>query len=112
MRSKVCVADWNGDGRPDLLVGDYTLQKPDLPEPTAAEKAEHDKIRGELAAVRKEFSKHSQKMFGTDRPKEQSKLKAMRDEMHKLSARMQELQSKLPSESETHGWIWLFLRQK
>ena len=35
------------DGRPDLLLGDYTMQKPDLPEPTAEEKAEHDKIRAE-----------------------------------------------------------------
>jgi hypothetical protein len=23
LRTKVCVADWNGDGQPDLLVGDF-----------------------------------------------------------------------------------------
>jgi hypothetical protein len=112
MRSKVCVADWNGDGLLDLLVGDYTLQKPDLPEPTAAEKAEHDKIRVELAEVRQEYSKFSKKLFGNDRPKDEAKLKAMREEMQKIGQRMQELQAKLPSESEDHGWIWLFLRQK
>jgi hypothetical protein len=111
MRSKVCIADWNGDGRPDLLVGDFTQQKPDLPEPTAAEKTEHDKIRAELSTVRKEFLKHSQKMFGKDRPKDQAALKAMQDEMQKISQRVQELQAKLPAESENHGWIWLFLRR-
>ena len=54
-RSKVCAVDWNGDGLLDLLVGDFATQRPDLPEPTPAEKAEHDKIRAELSVKQKRF---------------------------------------------------------
>jgi hypothetical protein len=111
MRSKVCVADWNGDGRPDLLLGDYTMQKPDLPEPTAEEKAEHDRIRAELATLRKEYSKLIDQVFGKTRPKDEAGQKEVRENLQKLREKMQKLQEKLPVESEDHGWVWLFLRR-
>ena len=38
-RSKICVVDWNGDGKPDLLVGDLSIQKVDPSRLTAEEKA-------------------------------------------------------------------------
>ncbi|MFO0927298.1 MAG: VCBS repeat-containing protein [Gemmataceae bacterium] len=38
-RAKVCAVDLNGDGRFDLLVGDYTTQRPNRPDPTPEEKA-------------------------------------------------------------------------
>jgi hypothetical protein len=111
MRAKVCVADWNGDGRPDLLLGDYAMQKPDLPEPTAEEKAEHDKIRAELAGVQKEHSKLVQKIFGKERPKDEAGQKAVRENLNQVREKMMALQMKLPAESEDHGWVWLFLRR-
>ena len=44
-RSKICVADWNNDGKLDLLLGDFSSQKPDLPEPSPEKKAENDKLK-------------------------------------------------------------------
>src|SRR5262249_39106999 len=111
MRPKVCVADGTGDGRPDLLLGDFTQQKPDVPEPTAAEKAEHDRIRTELGTIRKEYSKLIGKLTGKDRPKVEADLKALQAELKKSREQLIELQSKLPAESEEHGWVWLFLRR-
>jgi hypothetical protein len=65
VRAKVCVADYNGDGLPDLLVGDFTNQKrlpllelrmdeirvPDVP-PVLRESAEiSEKVVTNLAVV-------------------------------------------------------------
>jgi hypothetical protein len=111
VRSKVCAADWNGDGRLDLLLGDFTTQRPDLPEPTAEEKAVHEKLRKELNDVTERYSALSAKLYG-DNPagdeKERDKLNA---EMTQIVKRMQELRRKLPAEVEYHGWVWLFLRK-
>ena len=67
IRSKVCAADWDGDGRLDLLVGDFTTQTPDLPEPTPEEKAKHDEIRKELAKVEGRYRELIEKLFGPKR---------------------------------------------
>lgn len=111
IRSKVCAADWNGDGRLDLLVGDFATQKPDRPEPTPEERAEQEKIRKELESVRKRFSKLFGKLRGPDRVRDEEKHQKLREELQALSDKRQSLRSKLPQEYERHGWVWLFLRK-
>lgn len=110
-RSKVFTADWNGDGRLDLLVGDYATQKPDLPEPTAQEKAEHERIRKELEPVRERYGELIQKLQGRSRVRTQEQREKVYEEMREVSRRMSELRGKLPREYESHGWVWLFLRK-
>jgi hypothetical protein len=110
-RSKVCVADWNGDGRPDLLVGDLASQKPDLPEPTPEEKAKHDQIRKELEPLQKRYGELIQKVTGPSRVRDKEEVNKVQAEMRQISGQMQPLRAQLPREYETHGWVWLFLRK-
>ena len=111
IRAKVCAVDWDGDGRLDLLIGDFATQKPDLPEPTPAQKAEQDKLRKELDGVTTRYRELSQKVFGQARAKEKEERDKAQKELGEVSRRMQELRSKLPAEYENHGWVWLFLRK-
>jgi hypothetical protein len=111
MRSKVCAADWNGDGRLDLLLGDFASLKPDLPSPIAEEKAKQDALRSQLAEVRRRYSEQVQKLYGPNRVKNDEELKKADTELKKVRAVLEELQAKLPPELEYHGWVWLFLRQ-
>ncbi|MBN2589678.1 MAG: FG-GAP repeat protein [Sedimentisphaerales bacterium] len=108
--SKICVTDWNGDGKPDLLVGDFTNQKPDLPEPTPEQKAEHEKIRNKMEKLNEQHLEITKKLIDTSKlsPQERNELKEERD---KIRNTIEELNSKLPPEREFHGWVWLFLRK-
>lgn len=110
-RAKICVADWNGDGRLDLLVGDMTTQKPDVPEPTAAEKAKHDGIRKELEPVQRRYSELINKIMGESRVRDEKEQERIHKELTEVSTKMQALRKELPVEYETHGWVWLFLRK-
>jgi len=111
-RSKICVTDWNEDGRLDLLVGDYLFQKPDLPEFTDEQKAEHERIKKELETVRENNRTLSEKLYGNDRIRTKEQIEQIQNEHEKVRNRMTELRSKLPAEYERHGWVWLFLRKK
>jgi len=111
-RSKICVVDWNEDGLPDLLVGDFAVQEPNLPEPTPEQKAEHAEIRQELEKVREHYRTLSEKLFAKDPARTKEQIEQLEKEQEEVSKRMTYLYSKLPAESERHGWVWLFLRKK
>jgi hypothetical protein len=111
LRVKVCAADWNGDGKLDLLVGDYATLKPDRPEPTAVEKAEHDKARAELDRLYERYGALIEKMRGPNRLKDEAERAKVEAEFAALREKMTKLQESLPAEEETHGWVWLFLRR-
>jgi hypothetical protein len=110
-RSKICVVDWNGDGKLDLLVGDRTDQKPDRPEPTPEEKAKQEQIRKELEPLQKRYGELAQRLFGPSKVRTNEERDGLDKEMRQIGDQMRPLESQLPRESETHGWVWLFLRK-
>ena len=111
VRAKVCVVDYNGDGLPDLLVGDLSNQKPDRPEPTPEEKKKQEAARKELEKLQGEYGSLVQKLIGRNRVKDPDQAKKLSEDLAKLRERMTELQKEAGSDYETHGWVWLFLRE-
>ena len=113
VNSKICVTDWNDDGLLDLLVGDSTYQRPELPEFTPEQKAEHEKLREELKKVQENYFELIKETSGSSR-KELAKEQIEHNEKDKvlIRKRMTDLYEKLPREYERHGWVWLFLRKK
>ncbi|MHC4931014.1 MAG: FG-GAP-like repeat-containing protein [Planctomycetota bacterium] len=110
-RSKICPVDWDGDGRLDLLVGDYTTQRPNLPEPTAEEKAEHDRLRKERDRLNQAYSALFDKLHGEGRVRDETEFEKRLQELHKVQQKLQDLGMRIPPEYESHGWVWLFLRK-
>jgi hypothetical protein len=111
IRAKICAVDWDGDGRLDLLVGDFATLRPDRPEPSAQDKAVHDKLRKELRSLQERYGKLLGKLTGPQRAKAKEDQTTVRKEVEEIGQRMQEIFKKLPAEYDNHGWVWLYLRR-
>lgn len=112
IRSKVCAVAWTGGGRPDLLVGDFTTQKANRPEPTPEEKAEQDGARKALSEVQTRWQHLYEKLFasGAKRITDKAERVKLEAEFKRAREELSSLYDKVPSEYENHGWIWWFKR--
>ena len=108
VRSKVCATDWNGDGQLDLLVGDFAALKPSQLPVTPEVAAHHIALKAELDKLQAEYGPLAYPQHPVDEPAEAKQKREART--GELRERMSAIRQELPVESESHGWVWLYLR--
>ena len=118
---KPCVADWDGDGKLSLLVGDYCGSFEGRPDQTAKEKAEEDDALLKFPDLTREWSTafaafrklRDAPAYGTDPSERENALKTQRERLDRLRREIivvQEIQSNYRPQSQAHGYVSLFRR--
>lgn len=106
-RAKVHAADWNKDGKLDLLVGDFAMKDANAPAPDPAEQAKRDAERQEWM---KEYDALQQAPVGETKEARQARMKRMGDLIARFRAANAAAQPQ-QQPSKYHGYVWLFLRE-
>ncbi len=119
LRVKPCVVDWDGDGRPDLLLGDMCGNYQGKPFQNADEKAEELRANDQLPELRKKWAA----AFAEYRRRQQSpadgveharRIDEARDALRRAKdeiAVVQEIQLRYRPSRQYHGFVWLFRRK-
>jgi len=111
LRVKPCVFDWDGDGRPDLLLGDMCGGFNAKPSQTEREKEEERQANDRLPELRRKWADAFQRYQKTEGAKDRD---ALRTEVQRLKdeiAAVQEIQSHYKPGNQYHGFVWLFQRK-
>jgi hypothetical protein len=123
---KPCVVDWNGDGRPDLLLGDVwprgeVLARPtQTPQEDAEERQANDKLpelRQRWAAAYRDYRRLLDAPESDSAPAQAERARqreVLRESLRRLKDEIvvvQEIQGRYQPGYQAHGFVWLFLRK-
>jgi hypothetical protein len=126
MRAKVCVVDWNGDGKLDLLVGDFSSGQTPAPKLTEAQQNEKKEVIAKLGKVQKELQPYYQETIKVSQ--ETAKIKDPVERQKEFQKKLQDLAQKYQNQLDEmsnlqqalnkyqgghqyHGYVWLYLRK-
>lgn len=138
LRAKPCVVDFDGDGELELLVGDYSVEKLAPPKLQPEEQAALERSKQEFDTLDRRYDREYEKsgygrlteelenLENYDGPETVEQTAAREAEIEELRAkldvarkRLQPLEAqrdaafaKLPKERASHGYVWLFEREK
>lgn len=118
-KAKICVTDWNEDGRLDLLVGDdgevfaKKLNSAEQKSLEAARTRQTEAFRqwGKAFREYRALAAQSKSQAGADQA---ARLKSVRDELvrlHTIRERSYEEEESLTLTRQTHGRVWVYLRK-
>ena len=124
IRAKPCVVDWRGDGKLDLLLGDYCGGVRGKAQLTEAEKAERESADSKLPELSENWSA-AFAAFGklrdaplpdateakAERERELAALRRTMDRLRREIVVVQEIQGHYRPQSHSHGYVWSFSRK-
>jgi len=111
LRVKPCVFDWDGDGRPALLLGDRCGGFHAKPTQREQDKEEERKANDRLPELRKKWADAFQRYRKATDDKDQGALRSEMVRFKEEIAVVQEIQGRYQPGYQTHGFVWLFLRK-
>jgi hypothetical protein len=123
-RTKICVTDFNGDGRLDLLVGDISGNFQGKPNQSPKERAEEEAAARKLPGLMKSWAETFQKYHEllasapatspTETESRTKQLDALRQNLSRLKDEIAGAQKTLgffELQRQSHGYVWMFLRK-
>lgn len=105
IRTKVCVADYDADGRVDLLVGDFASEGGVEPELTSEQVAERDSLRAEREAIEAEIQTYFDGLED-EADLDEAVLQAMSERMGKVYEALAGLEKR----DTPVGHVWFYKR--
>jgi FG-GAP-like repeat len=123
LRVKPCVVDWDGDGRPDLLLGDRCGSFLARAEQTEQEKEDERRANDQLPGLRRRWAAAFDEFrrlrdAPADAPPAGAERQARLDELRQTlvrikeeTTRVQDVQTRYRPGYQSHGFVWLFLRK-
>jgi FG-GAP-like repeat len=111
LRVKPFVFDWDGDGRPGLLLGDLCGGFHAKPTQTEQDKEDERKANDRLPELRKKWSDAFQRYQRTTDAKERHALRIDMVRVKDEIVVVQEIQGRYRPGYQMHGFVWLFQRK-
>jgi hypothetical protein len=132
LRSKVAVYDWNGDGKLDILVGDFVSALGPEPELDAEEQHSRDEVEKQWRKLNAEIQSlsHAATLRASAElgirdewsyPASRRMVAARRDQILEADPRYVEIRTeatalwnkldKFKAKHATHGFVWVYLRK-
>ncbi len=104
MRAKVCVADWNGDGRTDLLVGDFAQVQVPAAELSEAGVKELAALKARRDALEEQLEKLGEAEFSEEVERRMATLSQELGQIHERIRTME-------GGAQLTGFVWVYLRR-
>lgn len=123
VRAKICVTDWNGDGKLDILLGDICGGRLGKAVQTEEEKREEARARSELPRLKEKWEATYQEYrelrqriaMGQNSTaadeREAGELRAAMTRIKEEIIAVQKTQQRYKPSYQYHGFVWLFTRQ-